>query len=488
MTKRQLTVREKLLLGLLAVTALVSGYLMLFYNPMLQKRDRMRAEIETCQSQLELAQIRVAEKQRMERELKELFEKDPPPRSLAPYDNSQAVMLELHGILSAAEDYSLAFSTVEAEESIANESKARSLLRDKVTEEEIARIIERWTGIPVSRLMEGEREKLLHLEDILHRRVVGQEEAVRLVSEAILRSRAGIADPDKPIGSFLFLGPTGVGKTELAKSLAAALFDDENNMVRIDMSEYMEKYSVSRLIGAPPGYVGYEEGGQLTEAVRRKPYSVVLFDEIEKAHPDVFNVLLQVLDDGHITDSKGRKVSFKNTILIMTSNAGAQRIIDPKNLGFGTQQTKQQDYDKMKSNVMEEVKRLFKPEFINRIDEIMVFHPLNKEDMKKIITLLAGNLIRRCREQMDIQLTITSSVKDWLIEKHIDTKMGARPMKRAIQSEIEDALAEEILSGRVKGGDQVTAGLKNKKIVFTVKKTENGTEAQQDRKEKNSIN
>ena len=242
------------------------------------------------------------------------------------------------------------------------------------------------------------------------------------------------------------------------------------------------------MIGSPPGYVGFEEGGQLSEKIRRNPYSVVLFDEIEKAHPDVFNVLLQVLDDGHITDSKGRKVSFKNTILIMTSNAGAQRIIDPKNLGFGTQQTKQQDYDKMKSNVMEEVKRLFKPEFINRIDEIMVFHPLNKEDMKKIITLLAGNLIRRCREQMDIQLTITSSVKDWLIEKHIDTKMGARPMKRAIQSEIEDALAEEILSGRVKGGDQVTAGLKNKKIVFTVKKTENGTEAQQDRKEKNSIN
>ena len=364
--------------------------------------------------------------------------------------------------------------------------------RDKeeyvIGENEIAEIVAMWTRIPVKKLAEKESEKLLKLEDTLHKRVIGQEEAVTAVAKAMRRGRVGLKDPNRPIGSFLFLGPTGVGKTELSKALAEAMFGSENAMIRVDMSEYMEGHSVSKMIGSPPGYVGFDEGGQLSEKVRRNPYSVVLFDEIEKAHPDVFNVLLQVLDDGHITDSKGRKVSFKNTILIMTSNAGAQRIIDPKNLGFGTQQTKQQDYDKMKSNVMEEVKSLFKPEFINRIDEIMVFHPLNKEDMKKIITLLAGNLIRRCREQMDIQLTITSSVKDWLIEKHIDTKMGARPMKRAIQSEIEDALAEEILSGRVKGGDQVTAGLKNKKIVFTVKKTENGTEAQQDRKEKNSIN
>ena len=246
------------------------------------------------------------------------------------------------------------------------------------------------------------------------------------------------------------------------------MFGSENALIRVDMSEYMEGHSVSKMIGSPPGYVGFEEGGQLSEKVRRNPYSVVLFDEIEKAHPDVFNVLLQVLDDGHITDSKGRKVSFKNTILIMTSNAGAQRIVDPKNLGFGAQSTEQQDYDKMKSNVMEEVKRLFKPEFINRIDEIMVFHPLNKEDMKKIVTLLSGNLIRRCREQMGIELTISSAVKEWLIGKYMDAKMGARPLKRAIQSEIEDALAEEILQGSVKSGCRVTAGLKNKKVTFTV--------------------
>jgi ATP-dependent Clp protease ATP-binding subunit ClpC len=314
---------------------------------------------------------------------------------------------------------------------------------------------------------EAESERLLKLESILHKRVIGQEEAVTAVAKAMRRGRVGLQDPNRPIGSFLFLGPTGVGKTELSKALAEAMFGSESALIRVDMSEYMEGHSVSKMIGSPPGYVGFEEGGQLSEKIRRNPYSVVLFDEIEKAHPDVFNVLLQVLDDGHITDSKGRKVSFKNTILIMTSNAGAQRIIDPKNLGFGAEQTQQQDYDKMKSNVMEEVKRLFKPEFINRIDEIMVFHPLNKDDMKKIVTLLSGSLIKRCREQMDIELTITPAVKEWLIEKHIDTKMGARPMKRAIQSEIEDMLAEEILSGRVKSGGHVTAGLRNKKLVFT---------------------
>ena len=338
-----------------------------------------------------------------------------------------------------------------------------------VGENEIAEVVALWTKIPVRKLAEKESERLLKLESILHKRVIGQEEAVTAVSKAMRRGRVGLQDPNRPIGSFLFLGPTGVGKTELSKALAEAMFGSESSLIRVDMSEYMEGHSVSKMIGTPPGYVGFEEGGQLSEKVRRNPYSVVLFDEIEKAHPDVFNVLLQVLDDGHITDSKGRKVSFKNTILIMTSNAGAQRIIDPKNLGFGAQTTQQQDYDKMKSGVMEEVKRLFKPEFINRIDEIMVFHPLNREDMKRIVTLLAQNLVKRCREQMEIDLTITASVKEWLIEKHMDAKMGARPMKRAIQSEIEDALAEEILKGNVKRGDKVSAGLKNKQIVFTVK-------------------
>ena len=337
-----------------------------------------------------------------------------------------------------------------------------------VGENEIAEVVALWTKIPVKKLAEKESERLLKLEAILHKRVIGQEEAVSAVAKAMRRGRVGLQDPNRPIGSFLFLGPTGVGKTELSKALAEAMFGSENALIRVDMSEYMEGHSVSKMIGSPPGYVGFEEGGQLSEKVRRNPYSVVLFDEIEKAHPDVFNVLLQVLDDGHITDSKGRKVSFKNTILIMTSNAGAQRIVDPKNLGFDTQTTKEQDYDKMKSNVMEEVKRLFKPEFINRIDEIMVFHPLHKEDMKKIVTLLSKNLVKRCKEQMEIELTITAAVKDWLIEKHMDAKMGARPLKRAIQSEIEDALAEEILRGDVKRGSKVSAGLKNKKIVFTV--------------------
>ncbi len=339
-----------------------------------------------------------------------------------------------------------------------------------VGENEIAGVVALWTKIPVKKLAEKESERLLKLESILHKRVIGQEEAVTAVAKAMRRGRVGLQDPNRPIGSFLFLGPTGVGKTELSKALAEAMFGSENALIRVDMSEYMEGHSVSKMIGSPPGYVGFEDGGQLSEKVRRNPYSVVLFDEIEKAHPDVFNVLLQVLDDGHITDSKGRKVSFKNTILIMTSNAGAQRIIDPKNLGFATQSTQEQDYNKMKSNVMEEVKRLFKPEFINRIDEIMVFHPLNKDDMKKIVTLLTQSLVKRCKEQMDMELTITASVKEWLIEKHMDAKMGARPMKRAIQSEIEDALAEEILRGNVTRGDKVSAGLKNKKIVFTVHK------------------
>ena len=339
-----------------------------------------------------------------------------------------------------------------------------------VGENEIAEVVAMWAKIPVKKLAEKESERLLKLESILHRRVIGQEEAVSAVARAMRRGRVGLQDPNRPIGSFLFLGPTGVGKTELSKALAEAMFGSENALIRVDMSEYMEGHSVSKMIGSPPGYIGFDEGGQLSEKVSRNPYSVVLFDEIEKTHPDVFNILLQVLDDGHITDSKGRKVNFKNTILIMTSNAGAQRIVDPKNLGFAVQADEKKDYDKMKSGVMEEVKRLFKPEFINRIDEIMVFHPLNKEDMKQIVTLLARNLTGRCKEQMDISLTLTSSLKEFLIEEHADLKMGARPLKRAIQTVVEDALAEEILAGRIKPGDQVSVGVRDKKVVFHNKK------------------
>ena len=283
------------------------------------------------------------------------------------------------------------------------------------------------------------------------------------------RGRVGLQDPRRPIGSFLFLGPTGVGKTELSKALAEAMFGSENALIRVDMSEYMEGHSVSKMIGSPPGYVGFDDGGQLSEKVRRNPYSVVLFDEIEKAHPDVFNILLQVLDDGHITDSKGRKVSFKNTVIIMTSNAGAQRIVDPKNLGFSARTDEQKNYDRMKSGVMEEVKRLFKPEFLNRIDETIVFHQLNKEDMKQIITLLASNLTQRCEMQMGIRLTLTPSLKEEIVEKHSDVKMGARPLKRAIQTMVEDALAEEILAGNVKAGDKVSAGFREGKVTFRVK-------------------
>ncbi len=338
-----------------------------------------------------------------------------------------------------------------------------------VGENEIAEVVAMWTKIPVKKLAEKESERLLKLESILHKRVIGQEEAVKAVAKAMRRGRVGLQDPNRPIGSFLFLGPTGVGKTELSKALAEAMFGSENALIRVDMSEYMEGHSVSKMIGSPPGYVGFDEGGQLSEKVRRNPYSVVLFDEVEKAHPDVFNILLQVLDDGHITDSKGRKVNFKNTILIMTSNAGAQRIIDPKNLGFSIQTDEKKNYDKMKTGVMEEVKRLFKPEFINRIDEIMVFHPLGKEEMKQIITLLSKNLTNRCKEQMDINLTITPALKEYIIENHTDLKMGARPLKRAVQTVVEDALAEEILAGKIKAGDTVSAGVKEKKVTFHVK-------------------
>ena len=330
---------------------------------------------------------------------------------------------------------------LEAEEQIAADSKARSLLRDKVTEEEIARIIERWTGIPVAKLMEGEREKLLHLEDILHQRVVGQDEAVRLVSEAILRSRAGIADPDKPIGSFLFLGPTGVGKTELAKTLAEALFDSEKNLVRIDMSEYMEKFSVSRLIGAPPGYVGYEEGGQLTEAVRRKPYSVVLFDEVEKAHPDVFNILLQVLDDGRITDSQGRTVDFKNTILILTSNLGSQYLLEGINADGEISQEARDQVDQL-------LKRSFRPEFLNRLDEIVYYKPLTKENVTAIVDLLLGSLNRRLADKQ-LKVELTPAAKTYVIDNGYDPLYGARPLRRFLQHTVETLVSRKLIADEV---------------------------------------
>ena len=338
-----------------------------------------------------------------------------------------------------------------------------------IGENEIAEVVAMWTKIPVQKLAEKESERLLKLENILHKRVIGQEEAVTAVAKAVRRGRVGLKDPNRPIGSFLFLGPTGVGKTELSKALAEAMFGSEDAMIRVDMSEYMEGHSVSKMIGSPPGYVGFDDGGQLSEKVRRNPYSVVLFDEIEKAHPDVFNILLQVLDDGHITDSKGRKVSFKNTILIMTSNAGAQRIVDPKNLGFGAGSDAKRDYEKMKSGVMEEVKRSFKPEFINRIDDIIVFHQLNNDNMKEIINLLAANLYKRCEKQMGIRLGITPALKEHLVTQYADKKMGARPLKRAIQTVVEDALAEEILQKKIKPGDTVAAGFKNGKVTFTVK-------------------
>lgn len=348
----------------------------------------------------------------------------------------------------------------------AKKMEDRSLI---VNENDIADVVSMWTKIPVSKLAEKESERLLRLESILHKRVIGQKEAVTAVAKAMRRGRVGLADPNKPIGSFLFLGPTGVGKTELSKALAEAMFGSENALIRVDMSEYMEPHSVAKMVGSPPGYVGHDDGGQLSEKVRRNPYSVILFDEIEKAHPDVFNILLQVLDEGHITDSKGRKVNFKNTILIMTSNAGASRIVEPKNLGFAATTTEKQNYNKMKDSVMEEVKRLFKPEFINRIDEIMVFHQLNKEDMTKIVTLLSKNLCTRCENQMDIDLTITPALKSYIVDKFSDLKMGARPLKRAIQTEIEDVMAEEILAGNIKPGQKIRAGIQDKKVVFSVK-------------------
>ncbi len=374
----------------------------------ISKVQQLRADLEEANAQLEKAQ----------RE----------------YDLNRAAELQ-YGQIPALR------KALEEEERIASDSKARSLLRDKVTEEEIARIIERWTGIPVAKLMEGEREKLLHLEDILHQRVVGQDEAVRLVSEAILRSRAGIADPDKPIGSFLFLGPTGVGKTELAKALAEALFDSEKNLVRIDMSEYMEKFSVSRLIGAPPGYVGYEEGGQLTEAVRRHPYSVVLFDEVEKAHPDVFNILLQVLDDGRITDSQGRTVDFKNTILILTSNLGSQYLLEGIDEKGEISQEARDQVDQL-------LKRSFRPEFLNRLDEIVYYKPLTKENVTAIVDLLLGSLNRRLADKQ-LKVELTPAAKTYVIDNGYDPLYGARPLRRFLQHTVETLVSRKLIADEV---------------------------------------
>ena len=337
-------------------------------------------------------------------------------------------------------------------------------------EEEIAAMVSEWTKVPLKRLEEKESARLEKMEQVLHNRVVGQNQAVSAVVRAVKRGRVGLKDPGRPIGSFLFLGPTGVGKTELSKALAEAMFGDEKSLIRVDMSEYMEKHSVSKMIGSPPGYVGYDEGGQLSEKVRRNPYAVILFDEIEKAHPDVFNILLQVLDDGHITDAQGRKVDFKNTIIIMTSNAGAQAIVAPKLLGFASKADENRDYEVMKNGVMEEVKRIFKPEFLNRIDETIVFHALNMEQMKQIVSIQTATLIERCRQNLNITLSVTPAVKEHIVKKAYDQKYGARPLKRMIQSKIEDALAEEILTGRVKAGDKVVLGLQKDEIRFRVKK------------------
>ena len=338
-----------------------------------------------------------------------------------------------------------------------------------VTEEDVTDVVSVWTKIPVSKITQTESQRLLKLEEILHKRVVGQNEAVETVAKAIRRGRVGLKDPKRPIGSFLFLGPTGVGKTELSKALAEAMFGNENAIIRVDMSEYMEKHSVSKMIGSPPGYVGFEEGGQLSEQVRKNPYSVILFDEIEKAHPDVFNVLLQVLDDGRITDSQGRTVDFKNTIIIMTSNAGAQRIVDPKKLGFSNVENAESEHKDMKNNVMEEIKRMFKPEFLNRIDDIIVFRALSKEDVKGIAALMLKELKNRLAKQMDITLTYGDTVKNFIFEKGYDKKYGARPLKRAIQNNIEDSLAEEILSGKIQASDNVSMTVVDGKVVFTKK-------------------
>ena len=345
-------------------------------------------------------------------------------------------------------------------------SNSRKNKKLNVTENEIAEVVAGWTKIPVKKLSEGESARLVKLEKILHERVIGQNEAVSAVAKAVRRGRVGLKDPKRPTGSFMFLGPTGVGKTELSKALAEAVFGDENAIIRVDMSEYMEKHSVSKLIGSPPGYVGFDEGGQLSDKVRRNPYSVILFDEIEKAHPDIFNILLQVLDDGRITDAQGRMIDFKNTIIIMTSNAGAERIMSPKKLGFMSNEDDKADYDSMKKNVMEVVKTMFKPEFINRIDDIIVFHALSKEDTAKILNIMEKEIADRIKKQMDITIKMTPAAKNHILETSYDKKYGARPLRRALQNMVENQLAEEILSGRIKQSDNVKISVHNKKLVF----------------------
>ena len=390
-------------------------------------------------------------------------------------DEYEALELELEEALveGRIEDASTIKSSLE--KAAKKLEKARQKVRDKenislsINDEDVAHVVSVWTKVPVSKISEAESARLLKLEDILHKRVVGQNEAVDAVAKAIRRGRVGLKDPKRPIGSFLFLGPTGVGKTELSKALAEAMFGNENSLIRVDMSEYMEKHSVSKMIGSPPGYVGFDEGGQLSERVRKNPYSVILFDEIEKAHPDVFNILLQVLDDGHITDSQGRKVDFKNAIIIMTSNAGAQRIIDPKQLGFSGARDEDKDHNDMKNNVMEEVKRMFKPEFINRIDDIIVFRALTKDDIKGISAIMLKELKTRVKKQMDITLNYGENLKNYIFDKGYDKKYGARPLKRTIQNQIEDALAEKILSGEVVRGGKVSITVKEGKVEFVSK-------------------
>ena len=360
---------------------------------------------------------------------------------------------------------------IEKEEELKQEQRQK---KDKILPSHIAQVVAKWTHIPVEQMEEAEKERLKKLDAILHERVVGQNDAVKAVARAIRRGRVGLKDPKRPIGSFLFLGPTGVGKTELSKALAEAVFGSEKDMIRVDMSEYMEKQSVSKMIGSPPGYVGYEEGGQLSEKVRRKPYSVLLFDEIEKAHPDVFNMLLQVLEDGHITDAHGKKVDFKNTIIIMTSNAGANRIISPKTLGFGQAKTSEEEYQKMKESVMEEVKHIFKPEFINRVDEMIVFHALNKENIKDITKIMLKQFAKRVKDQMDMELCIADDVVDFISDKGFDKDYGARPIRRALQTELEDVLAEAVLMGDISIGDTVDVSLScegTKKKIVVKKKT-----------------
>ena len=385
---------------------------------------RLKAEIEKMHSEIENAQLR--------------------------YEYEKAAKLK-YSDLPALEQ------KLQEAERLSEERKANTMVHDTVTEEEISNIVSKWTGIPVAKLMEGEREKILHLDEYLHKRVIGQDEAVQKVTEAILRSRAGIADPNRPIGSFLFLGPTGVGKTELAKSLAECLFDDEHNIVRIDMTEYMEKFSVSRLIGAPPGYVGYDEGGQLTEAVRRKPYSVVLFDEIEKAHPDVFNILLQILDDGRITDSQGRTVDFKNTIIILTSNLGSQYLLDGIEPDGSISQSAQ-------DAVMAELRRSFRPEFLNRLDETIMFHPLTKDNLTGIIDIMVSSLRKRISDR-GLELVITDQAKDLIIERGFDPLYGARPLRRYLQSSVETLIARRILSGDMAAGSTLTVDVQDGELV-----------------------